>query len=44
MAQTVDGCEFGMDRGEIYEFCVNHVLELSDPMEAFRLTTMDLAG
>lgn len=33
-----------MDRGEIYEFCVNHVLELSDPMEAFRLTTMDLAG
>jgi len=24
-------------RGPIYEFCLNHVLALSDPMEAFRL-------
>lgn len=33
-----------MDRGEIYEFCLNHVLELTDPMDAFRLTTLEIAG
>ena len=27
-----------MNRGEIYEFCLNHVMELEDPMEAFSLT------
>ncbi len=26
-----------MNRGAIYEFCLNHVLELGSPMEAFRL-------
>lgn len=26
-------------RGATYEFCLNHVLELNDPMHAFRLTT-----
>ncbi len=25
------------DRGALYEFCLNHVLELSDPMDAFEL-------
>ncbi|NKC14587.1 MAG: acyclic terpene utilization AtuA family protein [Gammaproteobacteria bacterium] len=25
------------DRGPLYEFCLNHVLELDDPMSAFRL-------
>ena len=24
-------------RGPVYEFCINHVLELDDPMDAFRL-------
>lgn len=28
-----------MNRGEIYEFCLNHVMELDDPMQAFSLTT-----
>ena len=27
-----------MDRGAIYEFCLNHVMTLADPMEAFTLT------
>jgi len=27
-----------MNRGEIYEFCLNHVIELDDPMQAFSLT------
>ena len=27
-----------MNRGEIYEFCLNHVMELGDPMQAFSLT------
>ena len=27
-----------MNRGEIYEFCLNHVMELDDPMQAFSLT------
>ena len=26
-----------MQRGALYEFCLNHVMELDDPMEAFRL-------
>jgi hypothetical protein len=26
-----------IDRGAIYEFCLNHVMHLTDPMEAFRL-------
>jgi hypothetical protein len=26
-----------MERGPLYEFCLNHVMELDDPMEAFRL-------
>jgi len=26
-----------MNRGEIYEFCLNHVMELNDPMQAFSL-------
>jgi hypothetical protein len=25
------------ERGPLYEFCLNHVMELDDPMEAFRL-------
>lgn len=29
-----------MDRGEIYEFCLNHVLELSDPMEVFSIEVL----
>lgn len=32
-----------MARGAIYEFCLNHVLELDDPMQAFRLTIEDIA-
>lgn len=31
-----------MPRGLIYEFALNHVLELADPMEAFRLEVHDL--
>ena len=27
-----------MNRGEIYEFCLNHMMELDDPMQAFSLT------
>jgi hypothetical protein len=26
------------ERGPLYEFCLNHVLELDDPMDAFRLS------
>jgi hypothetical protein len=26
-----------MQRGELYEFCLNHIMELDDPMAAFRL-------
>jgi hypothetical protein len=32
-----------MHMGQIYEFALNHVLELDDPMEAFRLEVIDLA-
>ena len=28
-----------MARGAVYEFCLNHVLDLADPMDAFRLET-----
>lgn len=31
------------DRGVLYEFALNHVMRLDDPMEAFRLTTTELA-
>ncbi len=31
-----------IDRGPIYEFCLNHVLELADPMDAFALETHDV--
>lgn len=33
-----------MPRGEIYEFCLNHVLELDDPMSAFRLETVQVGA
>lgn len=26
-----------MQRGELYEFCLNHIMELDDPMAIFRL-------
>lgn len=32
-----------IDRGAIYEFCLNHVMHLSDPMEAFELTVREVA-
>lgn len=31
-----------MQRGPLYEFCLNHVLHLDDPMAAFRLEVRDL--
>jgi hypothetical protein len=31
-----------MPRGAVYEFCVNHVLEIDDPMDAFDLTVEDI--
>lgn len=31
-----------IDRGPAYEFCLNHVLTLDDPMEAFRLEVREL--
>lgn len=31
-----------MPRGAIYEFCLNHVLELDDPMQAFRLSVEEI--
>ena len=30
------------ERGPLYEFCLNHVLELDNPMAGFRLTTHDI--
>ena len=30
-----------IDRGAIYEFCLNHVLRLDDPMDAFSLEVVD---
>jgi hypothetical protein len=31
-----------IDRGAVYEFCLNHVLQLDDPMAAFRLEVHDV--
>jgi len=28
--------------GAIYEFCLNHVMELEDPMDAFSLEVLDV--
>lgn len=28
--------------GPVYEFCLNHIMELNDPMEAFTLETMEV--
>ena len=33
-----------MSRGAVYEFCLNHVLELADPMEAYRLTADEIGA
>jgi len=30
-----------IDRGPAWEFCLNHVMELADPMEAFTLQVHD---
>ena len=30
-----------IDRGAIYEFCLNHVMQLEDPMDAFALEVVD---
>ena len=32
-----------MPRGAIHEFCLNHLLEIDSPMDAFRLTVEDIA-
>jgi len=31
-----------LPRGSVYEFCLNHVLTLNDPMDAFRLTVEEI--
>ncbi|MGB5558252.1 MAG: acyclic terpene utilization AtuA family protein [Paracoccaceae bacterium] len=31
-----------IQRGAIYEFCLNHVLQLDDPMDAFRLDVIEV--
>lgn len=33
-----------MARGEVYEFCLNHIMELDDPMDGFRLSTIEIAA
>ncbi|MCK8485410.1 DUF1446 domain-containing protein [Aliiroseovarius sp. S2029] len=33
-----------MPRGAVYEFCLNHVLALNDPMDAFRLSTEEIGA
>ncbi|NDR58407.1 acyclic terpene utilization AtuA family protein [Aliiruegeria sabulilitoris] len=33
-----------MNRGVVYEFCLNHVLELADPWEAFTLETVEIGA
>jgi len=33
-----------IQRGEIYEFCLNHVMKLQHPMDAFDLTVVDLGN
>ena len=30
-----------IDRGPVYEFCLNHVMRLSDPMDAFKLEVIN---
>ena len=30
------------DRGELYEFALNHVMELDDPMSAFKLEVVEV--
>ncbi|NEX47178.1 acyclic terpene utilization AtuA family protein [Pseudotabrizicola algicola] len=32
------------DRGALYEFALNHVMDLSDPMQAFRLTVTEVGA
>ncbi|MFN7224974.1 MAG: acyclic terpene utilization AtuA family protein [Paracoccaceae bacterium] len=32
------------DRGALYEFALNHVMELTDPMQAFRLTVTEVGA
>ncbi len=32
-----------MSRGAIYEFCLHHVLHLKDPMDAFRIETLEVS-
>lgn len=32
------------DRGALYEFCLNHVLELDDPMQDFRLEVTEIGN
>ena len=32
------------ERGALYEFCLNHVMELDDPMEAFTLQVLEVGG
>ena len=31
-----------IQRGAIYEFCLNHVMQLDDPMQAFRLEVIEV--
>ena len=31
-----------MPRGAVYEFCLNHVLALDDPMDVFRLSIEEI--
>jgi hypothetical protein len=33
-----------MDRGALYEFALNHVLQISDPMAAFQLEVQEVGG
>ncbi len=33
-----------MNRGVVYEFCLNHVLELADPWDAFTLETVEIGA
>ncbi len=33
-----------INRGAIYEFCLNHVLELGDPMDGFRLAVHEIGA
>ena len=33
-----------IQRGEIYEFCLNHVMRLDDPMQAFRLEVLEVGN